>query len=152
MDAFYRFASRHGVPSKLFIDAGSQLLAGCKNATISLQDVTRTLNGNHGIKLDFEVCTVGNHEAHGMVERQIREMRRVIETTCRGFKFDVLKWETVMVWISNELNSLPLALGNRYTNLENLDLITPSRLLMGKNNKRAIVDLPEMPKFSDMLR
>ena len=150
MDAFYRFAARYGVPAKMYIDAGSQLLAGCRNATISLQDITRTLNGNHGVKLEFEVCPVGSHEAHGMVERQIREVKRIMEVTCRGLKFDILKWETVLMWISNELNSLPLALGNRCSNLENMDLITPSRLLMGRNNRRAIVDLPELPKFSEM--
>ena len=93
---------------------------------------------------------VGSHNAHGAVERQIREIRRLMHTVCQGVKIDVLKWETILLWICNELNSIPLALGNRCTNLENLDLITPARLLLGRNNKRAITDLPLINSWTAM--
>ena len=34
---------------------------------------------------------------------------------------------------------LPIGLGSKYRDLDHLDLITPSRLLHGRNNKRALV-------------
>ena len=148
LDGFFRFAARYGLPNKLYIDSGSQLMSACRNAEFSLADITKTLNGGHNIHLEFEVCPVGSHNAHGAVERQIREIKKLMHTVCSGIKLDVLRWETVLTWICNELNSIPLALGNRYTNLDNMDLITPSRLLLGRNNKRAVTDMPKVNSWT----
>ena len=49
-----------------------------------------------------------------------------------------MSYETAFAWISNELNCLPICLGSRTDNLEHTDLITPSRLLLGRNNRRAL--------------
>ena len=38
--------------------------------------------------------------------------------------------------ISNSINNMPIGLRNRRSNLEQLDLITPNRLLLGRNNDR----------------
>ena len=43
--------------------------------------------------------------------------------------------------ISNSINNLPIRLKNRTLELENLDLITPDRLILGRNNER----LPNAP-------
>ena len=45
------------------------------------------------------------------------------------------KWETVSAEIANAINDLPLALGNIVSNYENMDLITPNRLRLGRNNE-----------------
>ena len=148
LDAFFRFASRYGIPGKLFIDGGSQLLKACNTAELSIGDITKKLNGGHNIKIEFETCPVGGHNMHGAVERQIREIRRVLHAMCNGVKMDVLQWETALAWASNELNSLPMALGNKYTNMDSLDLITPARLLLGRNNRRAIGGFPQMESNS----
>ena len=42
-----------------------------------------------------------------------------------------------MASISNSVNNLPLGIGNKVESLENLDLITPNRLLLGRNNSRS---------------
>ena len=42
-----------------------------------------------------------------------------------------------MASISNSVNNLPLGIGNKVESIENLDLITPNRLLLGRNNSRA---------------
>ena len=39
-----------------------------------------------------------------------------------------------MASIANSINNLPLCLGNKVETLENLDLITPNRFLLGRNN------------------
>ena len=38
--------------------------------------------------------------------------------------------------MANSLNNLPIGIGNVARDFENLDLITPNRLLMGRNNSR----------------
>ena len=151
LDSFYRFAARYGTPAKLFIDGGSQLVSACNNSTLSVADITQSLNNSHHTRVNFEVCPVGGHNMHGMVERQIREIKRIMHAVCHGTKLDIMQWETLFAWISNEINSMPLAIGNRYVDLDHLDLITPSRLLLGRNNTRALVDLVETPDYSGLL-
>ena len=43
------------------------------------------------------------------------------------------------VQIANSINNLPIALGNIVQNLENLDLLTPTRLVLARNNDRCPV-------------
>ena len=39
--------------------------------------------------------------------------------------------------ISNSINNLPIGLKNRTLELKNLDLITPNKLILGRNNERS---------------
>ena len=137
LDSFYRFSSRYGWPRKVYIDAGSQMMAAFKDNTFSMIDVSRTLNTDNNVKIEFAVCPVNAHAAHGLVERSILEIKKVLAAVFSGIKMDILRLETVFSWIGNELNSMPLCLGSKYRDLEHADLITPSRLLLGRNNKRA---------------
>ena len=47
-------------------------------------------------------------------------------------RLSVIQWE-----ISNTINDLPVAIGNETEDLENLDLITPNRIRLGRNNSRS---------------
>ena len=152
LDAFHRFCCVYGVPNKIFIDAGSQLLKAFKDFQFSVTDITKTLNGEKGVELEFGVCPVGAHESHGMVERSIREIKKVFNVLFRGLKLDMLKLETAFFWVCNELNSLPMCLGNRYVDLDQLDLITPARLLHGRNNQRAVGKMAEGPRPTRLAR
>ena len=151
LDTFVRFSSRYGVPKKLYIDAGSQLLSACRNASFSMTDITSTINGKYGVMLEFEVCPVADHEAHGAVERSIRQIKEVLHTMFQGFKMDSLKIETALAWATNQINSLPLCIGNHYVDLDHMDLISPARLLLGRNNTRSPVDLPEADSYPKMM-
>ena len=51
-------------------------------------------------------------------------------------RLSILQWETLAAEISNSINNIPLAIGNITGDLENLDLITPNRLQLGRNNDR----------------
>ena len=152
LDAFHRFCCSYGVPFKVFIDSGTQLLNAFNNFDFSYTDVTKSLNGKSGVRIEYGVCPVADHSSHGIVERSIKEIKKLFDVMFRGLKLDLLKLETAMMWICNELNSLPMCLGNRYTDLENLDLITPARLLFGRNNKRAPGQLPQGPRPTRLAR
>lgn len=69
-------------------------------------------------------------------------MKRILHKTYGGQKMSLFAYETAFAVISNDLNNLPLCLGSRYENLERADLITPSRLLLGRNNRRAPTGYP----------
>ena len=135
IQAFTRFACQHGYPKKLQIDSGSQLIKGCENMKINFQDLRSKLHINHSV--NFNVCPVGAHNFNGKVERKIKEIKRSIERTIVSFKLSVIEWETVSTEIANGLNNMPLAIGDVTSDFESIDLITPNRLMLGRNNERS---------------
>ena len=134
MMAFARFACRFGYPQKLLPDEGGQLVKGCKEMIISMSDIKQKLSVEHGV--EFETCPVGAHNAHGKVERKIQEVKRSLEKCVGNKRLSILQWETLGQQISNSINNLPIGLGNKTEMLENLDILTPNRLLLGRNNNR----------------
>lgn len=137
IQAYTRHASRYGHAKKLFIDSGTQLLKACKDIEFGTIDVAKALDAKYQVGIEFEVCPVGAHNSNGMVERSIREIKKIFERLYKGLRIDILSYETAFSWISSELNNMPICLGSKYDNLGNTDLITPSRLLLGRNNRRA---------------
>ena len=148
INCYLRHACRYGHPLKLFIDAGSQLMKACKDLEFSWTDLTTTLNSQFGVGVEHVVCTTGSHAAHGVVERSVLEVKRLLNVTYRTLRMDLYGYDTAFTFIANELNSLPLCLGSRYENLEHSDLITPSRLLLGRNNQRAPTGYPRIASKS----
>ena len=73
---------------------------------------------------------------HGKVERKIREINSSIEKSTINHRLSMLQWETLASSISNQINNLFIAIGDVVGDLECLDLITPNRLLLGRNNDR----------------
>ena len=132
--AFIRFACRFGYPGTMYPDAGSQLLKGCKDMVLSFSSIKYKLEVEFGVQ--FFTCPVGSHYVHGKVERKIREVKRSVSKNIVNQRLSVLQWETLGQQIANSVNNLPIGLNNRTNSLENLDLITPNRLLLGRNNNR----------------
>ena len=75
----------------------------------------------------------------GKVERKIQEVKCSIERSYDKQKLSILQWETVAAEIANAVNDMPLALGNTVSDFEEMDLITPNRLRLGRNNNRSPV-------------
>lgn len=138
LQSYTRFSARYGHPARMFIDEGSQLVKACKKMEINIVDLTQTLNSRYQVGVEYQTCPVGGHNAHGVVERSIREVRKLFNLLYGGLRLDIMTYETAFLAISNELNNLPICLGSRTSNLEHSDLITPSRLILGRNNRRAL--------------
>ena len=138
LQAYTRFSSRYGHPGKIFIDAGSQLIKACKDGEFAIVDVAAELSTAYQVGMDYQTCPVGGHNAHGAVERSIRDIRALLDRVFSGLKLDLVSYETCFAWISNELNCFPICIGSKTSNLDHVDLITPSRLLLGRNNRRSL--------------
>ena len=132
--AFTRFSCNHGYPKKLLCDEGSQLVKACKEMKLNFLDIKSQLH-NHN-RVEFELCPVQGHSMHGKVERKIREINLSIEKSAANHRLSMIQWETLSSSISNQINNLPIAIGDVVGDLECLDLITPNRLLLGRNNDR----------------
>ena len=137
LQCYTRFSSRYGHPTRLMIDEGSQLKLACKSMEINVTDLTNTLGGRYNVGIDFRTTPVGGHNQNGVVERSIRSIQELFKKVFYGLKMDITAIETAFCWISNQLNNVPLCLGNRTSNLDSVDLITPSRLILGRASTRA---------------
>ena len=132
--AFIRFACRYGYPSTLYPDAGGQLVKGCNDMILSFSTIKYKLEIEYGVQ--FFTCPVGSHYVHGKVERKIRDVRMSIQKHLCNQRLSIIQWETLGQQIANSINNLPIGLANKVDHLENLDLLTPNRLLLGRNNNR----------------
>ena len=60
-----------------------------------------------------------------------------IEKCYQNHRLSILQWETVGSQCANTINDMPLALGNQVGDFEVADILTPNRLLLGRNNQRS---------------
>ena len=144
LQAYGRHVWRFGHPAKVYIDGGSQLIKACRDMEICWTDISESLNGKYQVGIEFEVCPVGGHNHHGMVERAVKSVKELFDRVYSGLKLDLFGYETAFQWVANELNNLPICLGSRYQNLDSADLITPNRLVLGRSNRRAPTGYPRL--------
>ena len=137
ISAFVRFAADSGYPKHLQIDHGSQLIKGCESMKLTFVDLKNRLHRLKGV--EFDVVPVGAHNINGKVERRIRHIKESMEKSMNNERMSILQWETMGSQIANTVNDLPLALGNIVADYEFMDLLTPNRLKLGRNNDRAPV-------------
>ena len=100
-------------------DEGSQLVKGCKEMNLNLLDLQHQLIKT---KVDFQVCPVQGHNMKGKVERKIQEINHSIEKSLNNQRLSILQWETLTASIANQINNLPLAIGDVTGDFECLDL------------------------------
>ena len=134
ISGFIRFSCRFGYPKFLLPDSGSQLVKGCEDMTYSFTDVKQNLFTDYGT--EFTPCPVGAHYVHGKVERKIQEVKKSVAIRIHNERLSILQWETLMQQIANSINNHPIGLRYFSYDLDNLDLITPNRLILGRNNDR----------------
>ena len=134
ISGFIRFSCRFGYPKYLLPDAGSQLVKGCEDMQYSFLDTKQKLSTEYGT--EFTPCPVGAHYVHGKVERKIQEVRKSVNIHVHNERLSIMQWETLMQQISNSINNHPIGLKYFSYDLDNLDLVTPNRLILGRNNDR----------------
>ena len=136
LQAFQRFTHRYCYPKKVYIDPGAQLIKGVAKSEFSMADITRTLNGK-SCSIQYEVGPTAAHNYQGCVERSIKEIKTLFNATFHGLKLDVMSYETAFSYIANEINNMPICTVSRTDDIGHADLITPNRLIHGRNNRRA---------------
>ena len=136
LQALERHATRYGMPAILYIDNGTQLMA-LSNASFILKDL-RTLAFD-SYSMDVRVSNAKSHEERGRIESRVKIMRKMLEklSVNASHSFTYLQWETIFAKISSEMNDLPIAKPSNSHHGDDLwNVITPNRLLLGRNNNR----------------
>jgi hypothetical protein len=105
----------------------------------NIHDISAQTEENWG----FQVVpsNAKSHEERGRVEVRIRMLRDTLERM--GVRSDhpmtAMEWETVFARVANALNNVPVAKGNPSDKSDvGYELLTPNRLLLGRNNFRAL--------------
>ena len=137
LQAIERHSSRYGIPSFLYVDSGSQLLK-LKEVHFSIRDL--------GSKLQSKLCCTlvtappKSHSHQGKVERKIGLIKDILDKINEPkFLLSFLGWETILARIANHLNNLPICkASSRSTTVPDYNILTPNRLLLGRNNSRAL--------------
>ena len=138
VQAIERHAARHGVPSVIYVDNGTQLVA-LKNTEYSLRDLQCQVKDAYG--LNILVSNAKSHEERGRVEAKVKILRGMLEKL--AVKTDTvmtsLQWETLFAKISNMIDDLPIA-KNSQSNARDpgWDIITANRLKLGRNNNKSL--------------
>ena len=133
-----RHSARHGVPSNVFVDSGSQLVA-LQSVTLSLRDLSLQVHRDMGIVV--KVSNPKSHEERGRVEAKVKTLREMLEkfSINNNHPVTLIAWETIFAKIANEIDSLPLCKGNSSNNQDfGFEIITPNRLKLGRNNNRSL--------------
>jgi hypothetical protein len=136
--ALERHSSRHGIPSTIFVDNGTQLLS-LESVEMNLRDANHQLRESVG--LEIIPSTAKSHEERGRVERRIRTLREMLIKTATktDMAMTALQWETVFAKMSSEIDDLPIARADGSSGDElGWDLLTPNKLKLGRSNNRAI--------------
>ena len=138
LQALERHGSRYGMPSTLYVDNGTQLIA-LDNATFSLKDLNNKVQDSFGMKVI--VSNAKAHEERGRVESRVKILRNMLEkfSINTDIAISVLQWETIFARVSNTINDVPIAKCTQ-TKVSDpgWDIITPNRLMLGRNNQRCL--------------
>ena len=133
-----RHSARHGIPSIVFVDSGTQLKK-LKTVTFDIADVKNVIKNK--MSCELVVSPPKAHSSQGKVERKIGLIKNLLERVARtGLLQSFLNWETTFAMIANHLNNLPISRPSANSVMTpEWSILTPNRLLLGRNNNRSLV-------------
>ena len=132
---FIRFSCKFGYPKVLMPDEGSQRMKGCKVMNLEYYDIKHKLHEQHGV--EFETCPPNAHYMHGKVERKIKSIQESFSKNTHNKRLSIIQWETLANQVANSANNQHIAIGSIVDDVENLDILTPNRLILARNNDRS---------------
>ena len=136
--ALERHSSRHGVPSCLFVDQGTQLTSLDK-VEFNLRDANLQLR--HSLGIEIYPSTAKSHMERGRVERKIRTLREMLSKSAinTDIALTPIQWETIFSKMASEIDDIPLARADRSNSADfGWDILTPNRFKLGRSHNRVI--------------
>ena len=143
LKAILRHSYRYGYPAVAYIDLGPGLVKAAEH-NVLLSNHSSVLRLACGMKVVAKPPQA--HAQRGKVERAVQTLKKFLDDRKLSLlKQSILDWETTFSFISNFLNNQPMARlsKNRSLTTDLNDIITPNRLLLGRNNQRAPVFVEE---------
>ena len=139
LDGMTRLGCEVGVPSILLCDQGSNLMKAIRETEVPMINLKLQFYEEKGIK--FDVCSVGGHNEHGLVERVIRSLQESMEESgLKNQRLTATGLQTLAKLVENDHNNIPLGFkfDRDQDNTEVLKIITPNMMRLGRINTRAL--------------
>ena len=137
LKAILRHSYRYGYPAIAYIDLGPGLVKGAKHE-VEVSNYSTILRQSCGMRVIPKPPQA--HAQRGKVERVVKSLKQWVqdEKLCTLTQ-SILDWETTFAHVSNFFNNLPMARlsKNRSLTTDLNDIVTPNRLLLGRNNQRS---------------
>ena len=137
--ALIRQGCRYGIPKTIFCDSGTQLV-GLKHAKFSILDAKKNIYTTQGV--DIRVGRPKAHSDRGRAEVRIKMLKEYlakITFLSKNKPQTALQYETAFAQAANAMNNLPIFRANESKGRNRtFEVITPNRLLLGRNNHRAL--------------
>jgi len=150
VQALERHSARHGVPTIIYVDNGTNLIA-LQHAKYSIRDVNAHVQDSLG--LTVQVTTAKSNEGRGRAEAKVKTLREMLEklSVQPGTCMTALQWETLFCKASSQIDDIPIA----KTNSSNVndpegDLLTGNRIKLGRDNNRSLQGPISLTKGSGM--
>ena len=142
-----RLSCEIGTPKKMYIDRSNAEAFALNNVEFDVRGLQLELTKNCGI--DFELCPVSGHNAHGHVERVIRSVQESFDDA--GFqtkRYTATGLHTLVKLVENSYNALPLGYHQheRAGGTPLLKMICPNHLRMGRLNTRMLDGPMRLPR------
>lgn len=137
IQAIERHAARYGVPSRLYVDSGTQL-EKLQDASFQLRDINLTMGDQ---RFGVTVAVPKAHQQQGRVEAKVKIMRKMLTTWAKSCNEcnTLLGWETIFARIASSIDDIPIARGSATASSDlGWEIITPNRLKLGRNNHRQL--------------
>ena len=149
-DGLTRLMCEVGAPNHLMIDQESSLMKVLREGHVDLSDLEGTLRRK--VSLDFSLCPVSGHNAHGLVESKIKLAQLGLEKSGAGnLRLHSTGAQTLAKMIETDLNNTPFGVtcGRSEANTPLLKLLSPNMMRIGRINSRNPIGpfkLPSGPK------
>ena len=137
LKALLRHSYRNGYPAGAYIDLGSGLVKGAKHK-FELLNHSTLLRQSCGMRVIPKPPQA--HAQRDKVERVVQALKQWIQNEKLSLLTQsTLNWETTFAYISNFFSNLPMARlsKNRSLTTDLNEIVTPNRLLLGRNNQRS---------------
>jgi hypothetical protein len=144
LQALRRFVCLHGCPHTIISDRGEQLVAAEKQ--VEEWDPAAIQNWIAGKRIKWKFAPAGGQHLNGQADRMIQEVKKVLKSTLEGKSCSFNEIATILYEAAIIVNSRPIGIAGRQSDLEAGTPITPLHLML----ERATIEAPEV-EFSDAL-
>jgi hypothetical protein len=143
LQALRRFMSMHGTPHTIISDRGEQLVAASRQ--VVTWDTSMIQDWMAEKKIKWKFAPVGGQHMNGQAERMIQQVKKVLKTTLSGKSCSFNELTTILFEAAVIVNSRPIGIAGRDSDLEAGTPITPLHLMLG----RATIEAPQMDFNTD---
>jgi Family of unknown function (DUF5641) len=138
LQALRRFMCLHGTPHTIISDRGEQLVAAA--GQVEDWDVSEIQRWLANRKIQWKFAPTGGQHMNGQAERMIGQVKKVLKSTLDGKSCSFNELATILYEAAIIVNSRPIDIAGRESDLEAGTPITPLHLMLG----RATIEAPQM--------